>query len=331
MSGSDIVRYGDAAMYESVPIRREEGTTVVPSVTLLCATPDPLGSLAAGFRMYRGDPVYDLQDITDEQRLWAWDESIKTHLKAPWEFIDLMFMIEGVTRSFTHQLVRQRTAVYAQESLRFAVKRGFAHEAALPPHIVPGPAGDEPAFKIWCDIMQDVEDAYEKLIALGIPAEDARSILPHCVTTRVIYKTNLRGLLEHAGNRLCTQAQFEWRSVFLGIIKSIRNKKGYMYKKPSMINDGVYAAAKSDWQFEKLASPIPATFAPVCYKAGHCVFMGTIDRGCTIRDRVQAFSEAGIGADRWAEGTAVIPPIEVEEWMANANAGITWSDEDRPK
>jgi flavin-dependent thymidylate synthase len=331
MSGSDIVRYGDAAMYESVPIRREEGTTVVPSVTLLSATPDPLGSLAAGFRMYRGDPVYDLQDITDEQRLWAWDESIKTHLKAPWEFIDLMFMIEGVTRSFTHQLVRQRTAVYAQESLRFAVKRGFAHEAALPPHIVPGPAGDEPAFKIWCDIMQDVEDAYEKLIALGIPAEDARSILPHCVTTRVIYKTNLRGLLEHAGNRLCTQAQFEWRSVFLGIIKSIRNKKGYMYKKPSMINDGVYAAAKSDWQFEKLASPIPATFAPVCYKAGHCVFMGTIDRGCTIRDRVQAFSEAGIGADRWAEGTAVIPPIEVEEWMANANAGITWSDEDRPK
>jgi len=327
MSGSDIVRYGDAAMYESVPIRREEGTTVVPSVTLLSATPDPLGSLAAGFRMYRGDPVYDLQDITDEQRLWAWDESIKTHLKAPWEFIDLMFMIEGVTRSFTHQLVRQRTAVYAQESLRFAVKRGFAHEAALPPHIVPGPAGDEPAFKIWCDIMQDVEDAYEKLIALGIPAEDARSILPHCVTTRVIYKTNLRGLLEHAGNRLCTQAQFEWRSVFLGIIKSIRNKKGYMYKKPSMINDGVYAAAKSDW----LASPIPATFAPVCYKAGHCVFMGTIDRGCTIRDRVQAFSEAGIGADRWAEGTAVIPPIEVEEWMANANAGITWSDEDRPK
>jgi len=331
MTGSDMLRYGDAAMYESMPIRREEGHTVVPSVTLLSATPDPLGSLAAGFRMYRGDPVYDLQDITDEQRLWAWDESIKTHLKAPWEFIDLMFMIEGVTRSFTHQLVRQRTAVYAQESLRFAVKRGFAHEAALPPHIVPGPASDEPAFKIWCDTMLAIEEAYEKLIGLGIPAEDARSILPHCVTTRVIYKTNLRGLLEHAGNRLCTQAQFEWRSVFLGIIKAIKTKQGYMYRHPSLINDGVYAVKKSDWQFEKLASPIPATFAPVCYKAGHCVFMATIDRACTIRDRVEAFSAAGVASDRWAEGTAVIPGIEVEEWMSNANAGITWSEEDRPK
>jgi len=317
-------------MYESQPIRREEGHMVTPSVTLLSATPDPLGSLAAGFRMYRGDPVYHLRDITDEQREWAWDESLKTHLKAPWEFIDFQFMIEGVTRSFTHQLVRQRTAVYAQESLRFAVKRGLAAEAALPPHIVPGPAGDEPAFKLWCDIMQQVSDAYEKLIDLGIPAEDARSILPHCVTTRVVYKTNLRGLLEHAGNRLCTQAQFEWRAVFLGIIKAIRSKSDYKYKLPTE-HEEVYAVRNSKWQFEKIASPIPQTFAPVCYKAGHCVFMGTIDRGCTIRDRVQAFSAAGVASDQWAQGTAAIPGIEIEEWMANANAGITWSEEDRPK
>jgi len=334
MSGSDIIRYADVAMYESQPIRREEGRNVVPSVTLLSATPDPLGSLAAGFRMYRGDPVYDLQDLTDEDREWAWEESLKTHLKAPWEFIDFQFMIEGVTRSFTHQLVRQRTAVYAQESLRFAVKRGIAAEAALPPHIVPGPAGDEPAFKIWCDIMQQVGDAYEKLIDLGIPAEDARGILPHCVTTRVIYKTNLRGLTEHAGNRLCTQAQFEWRSVFIGIISAIRNKTGYSYRHPiNFGKENQYSVKKSDWQFQRLASPIPATFAPVCYKAGHCVFMGQLDRGCTIRDRVQSFSAAGVPPIEWGKDDAEhgIPAIEVEEWLANANAGITWSEEDRPK
>jgi thymidylate synthase ThyX len=43
-------------------------------------------------------------------------------LKAPLEAIDFHFMVEGVTRAHTHQEVRQRTAVFAQESMRFAVK-----------------------------------------------------------------------------------------------------------------------------------------------------------------------------------------------------------------
>jgi len=329
MTGSEMLRYGDAAMFESQPIRRKEGQLVTPSVTLLSATPDPLGALAAGFRMYRGDPVYELHDITDEQRSWAWEESLKTHLKAPWEFIDFIFMIEGVTRSFTHQLVRQRTACYAQESLRFAVKRGIAKEAALPPHIFPPGPGDDPlpAYKIWSDIVEEIGQAYEKLIDLGIPAEDARSILPHCVTTRVIYKTNLRGLTEHAGNRLCTQAQFEWRAVFLGFIKAIREKKGYRYQVPAGY-DNKYVDRNSRWQFETIAEPLPQTFAPVCYKAGRCVFMGELDRACTIRDRVQAFAKEGIPPDKW--GRMGRDGIRPEEWMANPNAGITHTEADRP-
>jgi flavin-dependent thymidylate synthase len=350
--GTDIMKYGDAAMFEAQPIKREEGRRVVPSVTLLSATTDPLGALAAGFRMYRGDPVYNLGEIDDDTRKWAWEESLKTHLKAPWEFMDFMFMIEAVTRSFTHQIVRQRTAVYAQESLRFAVKRGFAQEAALPPHIVDFSDydGSQPLgvteqklfgiYQAWMESLSMIEEAYNSLVDAGIPAEDARGILPHCVTTRLIYKTNFRGLIEHAGNRLCTQAQFEWRSVEMGFMKAIREAQGYNYRKPvSFGKENTYSFARSDWQFQLLATPIPQTFAPVCYKAGHCVFMGTLDRGCTIRDRVQAFSAAGVPPTEWAQGQPedeangkqYIAGIHVEEWMANANAGITTSDEDRPQ
>ena len=59
------------------------------------------------------------------------------------------------------------------------------------------------------------------LIANGVPAEEARGLLPHDTLTRLNYKTNLRNLLDHLGNRLCTQAQFEWRLVGAGIRKAI--------------------------------------------------------------------------------------------------------------
>lgn len=303
----DIVRYGDDAMYDAQPIKRQEGTNRRgPQVYLLSATADPLGALAAGMRMYRGDPPYSLGEVTDDERRWAWDESIKTHLKAPWEFIDFQFLLEGVTRAFTHQLVRQRTAVYAQESLRFAVKRGFADEAAVPVGI----QGDEQAEALYRHALDIAQGYYEMLIDSGVPAEDARALLPHGVTTRVIYKTNFRGLMEHAGNRLCTQAQFEWRAVFMGIMKAIREYRSYHDSA-----DGGYGL-DADWQWEIIAKPMAQTFAPVCYKAGHCVFMSELDRGCTIRERVN-------------EGR--FDEIDPMEWMANPMAGITDESNPRPE
>lgn len=344
--GTDIVQYGDKAMFKAQPIQREAGARVTPRVSLLSATADPLGSLAAGFLMYGGQHVYDLQEITDEQRRWAWEESLKTHLKAPWEFIDLQFMIEGVSRGFTHQIVRQRTAAFAQESLRFAVKENLASECMLPPGVVDfaSYAGEElnpthekqlAIYTVWDNALKNIGEAYDKLIAAGVPAEDARGLLPHCVTTRLIYKTNFRGLIEHAGNRLCTQAQFEWRKVFMGFMAALRDKEGYMYRKPASFGEGSYSVGKSDWQFRLLAQPVAQTFTPVCYKAGKCTFMGTLDRACTIRERVQAFSEAGVPSEKWSiEGINWAKPmaaIRAEEWMLNPDAGITHDDRDRPK
>jgi flavin-dependent thymidylate synthase len=315
-------------MFDAAPMKKDEGKRfVTPKVFLLSATPDPLGALAAAFRMYAGIPTYSLDQIDDDYRKWAWEESLKTHLKAPWEFIDLHFFIEGVTRSFTHQMVRQRTAVFAQESLRFAVKRGFASETALPPSIVDP---DEGPGKIWADTVATMEQAYEQLVDAGIPAEDARGLLPHCVTTRLNYKTNFRNLIEHAGMRLCTQAQFEWRAVFIGIMNAIGTYDGSEYIARIPNEDILFESneergkwkgvdghrlVSGKWQFELLAKPISQTFTPVCYKAGKCVFMGDLDRGCTIRERVN-------------EGK--FDEINPLEWMANPMAGITTDDNTRP-
>lgn len=292
LASTEVVKWADTAMYEAEPMPVEDGR-IVPQVTLLSATPDPLGVLAAACNIYKGRVIRNLADITDEERRHFWEEMQKTALDAPLETIQLHFLIEGVTREFTHQIVRQRTAFFAQESLRFAVKDNMAMEVPFPPSIDP----DSPQGLVWANFMQDAETNYNALVNAGVPAEDARGVLPHATTTRLHYVTNMRGLLMHAGLRLCTQAQFEWRVVFAKIVQAIR-EHNLVQVKPK--GDGHSKYQHDRWQWEHIADSAP--FRPICYKTGQCQFGADFDRHCSIRDRVNE--------GRFEE-------INPAEWLAN--------------
>jgi flavin-dependent thymidylate synthase len=296
-SKTDVQRWADKSMYPAAPISGLK-------VSLVNATKDPLGTMAAACMIYEGRVCGSTSDVTDEQRLHYWNEVRKTHLKAPLEFIDLHFFIEGVTRAFTHQMVRQRTAVYAQESMRFAVKENFAAETPFPPSLA-ALKTDDPKVVLWQNTMRQIQSAYEGLVSTGVPAEDARGLLPHQTTTRLHYKTNLRNLLDHAGNRLCTQAQFEWRQVLALMIIAMREMDDcelpLYWEDPSKeVTETGGFEVSGPW-----AIITNDSFRPVCYDHGHCPFNADFDRGCTIRER----------ADRGA-----FDEINPMEWMANPRA-----------
>ena len=44
-----------------------------------------------------------------------------------WEFLNYTFLITGVSRAFTHQLVRTRTASYAQQAMRVTDQKDFKY------------------------------------------------------------------------------------------------------------------------------------------------------------------------------------------------------------
>jgi flavin-dependent thymidylate synthase len=300
--GEELSNWVDKSMYPA------EEIDTMPKVTLLSATADPLGALSAACAMYEGRVIRDLDDLSDDDRVRYWEQVQLTHLKAPLEFIDLHFMVEGVTRAFTHQMVRQRTAVYAQESLRFAVKENVAAR--------PGPliSQDRDATSVWNDAIEHVWAAYKVLINVGVPAEEARGLLPHDTLTRLNFKTNLRNLAEHLGNRLCTQAQFEWRMVGAQIRKAINE-----YQPPVTIpklkepptygqmkdQSTLVPADKNRWQFRLIANS--GIFRPVCFSMGRCPFQADFDRGCTIRQRADA---------------GEFDKIRTEEWLADPTAGF---------
>src|SRR5882724_9450686 len=339
--GKTIQRWADNAMFSAAPLDKEEG----PKVYLLSMTPDPLGTIAAVNQMYVGKPVRSLADVTDNERREHWQRVIKTRLKAPFEFVKFHFMIEGVTRAFTHQMVRQRTATFAQESLRFAVvEDDFTSRVALPPSLA-GTTGEmfqerarivkkyrqltrygddhgtqvpHPSWTEWQEFtargsemerkryrwdlaLEKAQDSYSQMIEDGMPAEDARGLLPTNILTRLHYTTDLRALLEHAGNRLCTQAQFEWRLVWARMIEAIRDYRGIYRADVSGELGGppgtTTRTRSSDWQQEEISK----LFKPICYQTGKCEFMSPDDRACSIRARVQVNAEIGRKPEQWAE------------------------------
>jgi flavin-dependent thymidylate synthase len=302
----EVAKYADSAMYKAEVMQKDASGDIKPRVYLLSMTPDPLGVIAAGSMMYEGKVVRSLTGVTDVHRRHYYQQIMKTHLKAPFELVDFHFMIEGVTRSFTHQMVRQRTAVFMQESLRFAVKEDAASAVALPPSLesTEGKTAREMTLHpevvnicrdIWDESIVSTDAAYQKLINMGMPAEDARGLLPHAITTRLHYKTNLRNLLEHAGNRLCTQAQMEWRLVWMQIVQAI-----------SKYRSGLYA---QEWQQDELSK----IFKPICYLTGKCEFMAEFDRYCSIRERVENHHHAGVLSQDWSD-------IKPQEWMLDPAA-----------
>jgi flavin-dependent thymidylate synthase len=267
-------------MFLAVPLT-EGHERVEPRVTLLSMTVDPIRVMTAANDMYKGKPVRNPAEVSMDEAIAFIDDALRSKIAAPLEFCHFHFLFEGVTRAFTHQLVRQRTATYVQESMRFAVKSNAAWEVAEPPSLI-GLPDDHPWVVVWRDAVTRMAGSYNMLVDAGMPAEDARGLLPTNIATRIHYQTNLRDLVNHAGLRLCSQAQFEWKQVWNLIIKAIM---------------GHPVPAGEAWQQRAIVN----LFRPVCYATGKCEFMGAADRWCVIRDRVEAHHRAGEPPAGWTD------------------------------
>ena len=80
-------------------------------------------------------------------------------IPSSWEFVDYTFMIEDVTRALTHQLVRTRTASYAQQTMQILrTFLGFGYE------IGPSLEKNVKAAKIYAVEMEYIGQTYKNLL-----------------------------------------------------------------------------------------------------------------------------------------------------------------------
>jgi flavin-dependent thymidylate synthase len=297
-----------------------------PKVTVSMVTPDPLGVMAMVNAQYTGRNLTRSGQVTDEERREAWHAATVSKLsETPLEWIQLSINFENVSRAFTHQLVRTRMATYAQESQRFAVKDDIYNSVKLPPSLagtIPwgefeeqcesegvtwvGNTSQEQQWRgTWETALSSIQSAYRYLVDSGMPAEDARGLLPTNMLTRVHMRVDMKTLLNLAGMRLCTQAQFEWSAVFAELAKALRNivPEGHPWR----------------WQYEFIAD----SFRPVCFAEGHCPMKAKSDRYCSIRAQVDRFEAIGVPSSEWERDKAWnlgIRPIHPAQWLADPTA-----------
>lgn len=118
------------------------------------------------------------------------------------EHLSYTFAIEGLSRAALAQLTRHRHMSFSVQSQRY-VKFGSGDKAGGFDYVVPPSArdeltGDSSRFDLVMDAIQKV---YDDLRKKGVPAEDARFVLPNATATNLVLTGNLRAILEFYAKR----------------------------------------------------------------------------------------------------------------------------------
>lgn len=186
---------------------------------LLYHTPDPERAIATAARLcYAPVGAAELMETMPEERV----RSVLSTIMGSGHFSTLehasfTFAIDGVSRALTHQLVRHRLASFNQQSQRYVkFKDGLPY--VKPESIAAVPEADE----LFEGIMDGVQRAYARMLELGVPAEDARFILPNAVETKIVVTMNARELLHFFELRCCNRAQWEIRELAHRMLELVR-------------------------------------------------------------------------------------------------------------
>lgn len=118
------------------------------------------------------------------------------------------FLIEGISRTCSHQIVRHRLASFSQESQRYVSLEKGGWQAVTPPALAASPE----AQAVLADAWADLQIAYARLREAGIRKEDARFLLPNAAETRLVMTMDYAALRHFFWLRLDKAAQWEIRA-----------------------------------------------------------------------------------------------------------------------
>jgi thymidylate synthase (FAD) len=185
-------------------------------VRLTDHTHDPVRSLYTAFRVCYSsftpaqiEARIEDERITHDQMREFVEARLATGHTSPLQQVWFEFGISGVSRAFSHQFVRHHMGIsFEQQSQRYVTYKDGSFPYTTPESI--RRAGKSDAFEA---AIAAAGQAYQELIDAGVPAEDARFLLPNATSTNFKVSVNYLELLHIGDQRLCTRAQWEFRKV----------------------------------------------------------------------------------------------------------------------
>jgi thymidylate synthase (FAD) len=176
------------------------------NVILLQCTPEPERLVALAARLcYSPAALSDLkEDVSRKDVRKLVRRVLSMGHASVLEHVVFTYGVEGISRATSHQLVRHRIASYSQQSQRYVSAR-FGY--VTPKTIRKGLEGK------FDRHMKNAAGLYEEMVKSGIPAEDARFVLPNATETKILITMNARELHHFFALRLCRRAQWEIREM----------------------------------------------------------------------------------------------------------------------
>ena len=162
------------------------------------------------------------------------------------------FLITGVSRSFTHELIRHRHFSYSQLSQRYVDE---SNSDFIEPDVI---ADDEHLHAIWSEAVNATRAAYDQLVAgmehkfvdvtdktlrRKLARQAARSVLPNATETKIFVTGNARALRHFIELRGSEHADVEIRKVAVAMLKLMQLEAPAMFGDYALVPlaDGSFA------------------------------------------------------------------------------------------
>lgn len=159
------------------------------------------------------------------------------------ELPDVYVVIDGWSAKCLRELY---THIGGSPTRMQASTRYIDYEKGFNTVVPPSVQNNKEAKKVWEDTVIAIKEGMSKLKELNIPKEDYTNLLPLAYESEMIWKVNLRTLINFFGMRLCNRAYWEIRQ----LSKMLKNK---------------LAAYSPEWKI--IADEL---FKPKCDQVGYC-------------------------------------------------------------
>ena len=143
------------------------------------------------------------------------DWSVVEHVSASVEFL--------VDRGITHEIVRHRIASFTQESTRFV---NYAKK--MPPTFI-YPKDGEPDHD-WVVSIEQAEVSYRALLAKGWRPQEARSVFPNALSSKIVVTMNLRTWRHFFLMRTSKEAHPQMRQVTIPLLAEFQRLVPVLYE-----------------------------------------------------------------------------------------------------
>lgn len=210
LSNSFIDTLGEQLQEDLYYGKISDGQAIALSAIRTCYSHnEPSSIIESEGNKYFGTTAKDGEGGTEADRLIR--HIMRSGHLSTTEHINFTFTIEGVSRSLLAQLTRHRHFSYSVQSQRY-VKFGSNDKAQGFDYVIPNTVTDDKkaeympgithtAKEYFIGAMEELQHYYDKLRECGVPAEDARYVLPNAASCNLVLTGNLRSILEFYSKR----------------------------------------------------------------------------------------------------------------------------------